>query len=203
VYPATYVPAWFNRRRRERPPNWRTISVIAWTGMRGVVSLAAAAAVPEGVPGRDLVLLLAFTVTVGTLLVQGTTLPMLIRALGVRGDEEASDALAEAQAAHRAVAAAVDRLDELVADEEDVTPEHVVERLRMLAERRRNAAWERLGRQELESPAAAFRRLRLEMLDTERQVYVRARDAGDIDDEVLRRVLRDLDLEEARLAARD
>lgn len=200
VYPATYLPAWLSRH--ERRPNWRTISVVAWTGMRGVVSLAAAAAVPDGVPDRDLVLLLAFTVTVGTLLIQGTTLPMLVRALGVRGDEETSDALAEAQAAHRAVAAAVERLDELVADEEDTTPEHVVERLRMLAQRRSNAAWERLGRQELESPTAAFRRLRLEMLDAERQVYVRARDAGDIDDEVLRRVLRDLDLEEARLTSR-
>ena len=97
--------------------------MIAWSGMRGVVSLAAAAAVPEAVPGRDVVLLLAFTVTVGTLLIQGTTLPLLIRVLGVHGTEEATDALAEAQAAHDAAMAAVARLDELAADDEDLHAE--------------------------------------------------------------------------------
>ncbi|HEX9337351.1 MAG TPA: cation:proton antiporter, partial [Pseudonocardiaceae bacterium] len=202
-YPATYLPFWLRQRRAERKPSWRTISVVAWSGMRGVVSLAAAAAVPTSVPGRDLVLLLAFTVTVGTLLIQGTTLPMLIRKLDVHGTEDASDALAEAQAAHNAAAAAVSRLDELVADESTYTPEHEVRRLRMLAERRSNTVWERLGRQETESPAATFRRLRLETLAAERAVYIAARDSGEIDDEVLRRVLRELDLEQARLVVRD
>jgi CPA1 family monovalent cation:H+ antiporter len=75
----------------------------------------------------------------------------------------------------------------------------VVERLRMLAEHRGNAAWERLGRQDSESPAAAYRRLRRTMLDAERQVFVEARDAKQIDDEVLFRVMRELDLEEAAL----
>ncbi len=170
--------------------------------MRGVVSLAAAAAVPTSVPGRDLVLLLAFTVTVGTLLIQGMTLPWLIRKLGVHSDEEVRDALAEAQAAHDAAMAAVARLDELVADEGNNTPDTIIDRLRSQAERRANEAWERLGRQELESPTASYRRLRLETLAAERAVYVAARDSGDIDDEVLRRVLRELDLEQARLTAR-
>jgi CPA1 family monovalent cation:H+ antiporter len=185
------------------PPSWRNIAVIAWSGMRGVVSLAAAAAVPESVPGRDLVLLLAFTVTVGTLLVQGTTLPWLIRKLGVHGDDPMSDTLAEAQAAHDAAMASVSRLDELVADDGSYTPDTIVSRLRSLAQRRANAAWERLGRQDLESPTASFRRLRLETLAAEREVYVRARNNGEIDDQVLRRVLRELDLEQARLVARD
>jgi CPA1 family monovalent cation:H+ antiporter len=201
VLPTTYLPVW-GRRRSPRPP-WRHLAVIAWSGMRGVVSLAAAAAVPVGVPGRDLVLLLAFTVTVGTLLIQGTTLPWLIRRLGVTGDDETEDALAEAQAAYDAANAAVARLDELVADEAAYTPEVIVERLRMLAQRRGNAAWERLGRQDMESPTASFRRLRLETLAAERAVYVAARNNGEIDDEVLRRVLRDLDLEQARLLSRD
>jgi monovalent cation/hydrogen antiporter len=202
VLPTTYLPVWGRRHRSPRPP-WRHIVVIAWSGMRGVVSLAAAAAVPESVPGRDLVLLLAFTVTVGTLLIQGTTLPWLIRVLGVTGDDEAADTLAEAQAAHDAAMAAVERLDELVADDGSYTPEPIVERLRTLAERRGNAAWERLGRQDMESPTASFRRLRLETLEAERAVYVTARNNGEIDDEVLRRVLRDLDLEQARLVSRD
>jgi hypothetical protein len=68
--------------------------------------------------------------------------------------------------------------------------------------RRRNAAWERLGRDEEEigeSPASAFRRLRLEMLAAERATFIAERDNGQIDDEVLREVLRGLDLEEATL----
>jgi CPA1 family monovalent cation:H+ antiporter len=128
---------------------------------------------------------------------------MLIRALNVHGTEDASDALAEAQAAHNASLAAVARLDELVADAETYTPEHEIQRLRALAERRGNAVWERLGRQEQENPAATFRRLRLETLAAERAVYVAARNSGDIDDEVLRRVLLELDLEQARLVVRD
>ncbi|HEX4726063.1 MAG TPA: Na+/H+ antiporter [Pseudonocardiaceae bacterium] len=204
-FPATYLPVWVRSRghRPEKAPSWRVIAVLSWSGMRGVVSLAAAAAVPTSVPGRDLVLLLAFTVTVGTLLIQGTTLPWLIRKLGVHGTEDMSDALAEAQAAHNAAAAAVARLDELVADEDSYTPEHDVERLRMLAQKRSNTVWERLGRQDVERPAATFRRLRLETLAAERAAYVTARNNGEIDDEVLRRVLRELDLEEARLVVRE
>lgn len=201
-YPMIHPPKLLRRRQPKKAGYWRNITVVAWSGMRGVVSLAAAAAVPESVPGRDLVLLLAFTVTVGTLLIQGMTLPWLIRKLGVHGDEEVRDALAEAQAAHDAAMAAVARLDELVADDENNTPEGIVDRLRNQTERRANEAWERLGRQELESPTASYRRLRLETLAAERAVYVAARDSGDIDDEVLRRVMRELDLEQARLTAR-
>jgi Na+/H+ antiporter len=204
MYPATYLPRRIPCiRRRDPPPPWRHVTVVAWAGMRGVVSLAAAAAVPESMPGRDLVLLLAFTVTVGTLLVQGTTLPLLIRALDVRGTEEHHDALAEARAARSAASAATDRLDELVDDEDTDAPEHVVDRLRTLTERRGQAAWERLGQQETENATSSYRRLRLEMLEAERKVYVAARDSGEIDDEVLDRVLTELDLEEARLSARD
>jgi hypothetical protein len=79
-------------------------------------------------------------------------------------------------------------------------PDHLADRLRAIAEHRGNAAWERLGRQELESPAAAFRRLRREMLSAERTVFIQARNRGEIDDETLRKVLRELDLEEAALA---
>ncbi|HEX3781079.1 MAG TPA: Na+/H+ antiporter [Pseudonocardiaceae bacterium] len=205
IFPATYLPRWLSDklRHRDASPPWQNVAVLAWCGMRGVVSLAAAASVPESVPGRDLILLLAFSVTVGTLLVQGLSLPWLIGKLGVHGTEDFSDALAEAQAAHTASRAAVDRLDELIAEAEDTTPPHVVDKLRSIAEGSGNAAWERLGRQEVESPAAAFRRLRMEMLAAQRAVYLTARNSGEIDDEVLRRVLRELDLEEARLAARD
>ncbi|WP_329788583.1 Na+/H+ antiporter [Lentzea sp. DG1S-22] len=198
MYPATYVPRYLSKRlrERERPPHLGQVTVIAWAGMRGVVTLAAAAAIPQDVPGRDVILFCAFVVTVATLLLQGLTLPWVINKIGFEGDDARQDALAEAQVQHRAAQAAVTRLDQ---ETEDV-PDHVRDQLRSLAEHRGNAAWERLGRQEQESPAAAYRRLRRVMLGAERDEFVRARDAGEIDDEVLFRVLRELDLEEAALS---
>ncbi len=201
VFPSAYLPRLWSAgtREREKDTTWQQITVISWAGMRGVVSLAAASALPPGMPGRDVIVFCTFVVTVGTLLLQGLSLPLVIRKLCVTGNEGSKDALAEAQVQQNAATAAVTRLDELINDG-DTTPAHIVERLRTLAEHRGNAAWERLGRQELESPAAAYRRLRRTMLDAERQVFVEARDNKQIDDEVLFRVMRELDLEEAALS---
>ncbi|MGW4207913.1 Na+/H+ antiporter [Lentzea sp. NPDC004789] len=198
MYPATYIPRLMSKRlrERERQPHVGQVTVIAWAGMRGVVTLAAAAAIPQEVPGRDIIVFCAFVVTVATLLLQGTTLPWVINKIGFEGDDARQDALAEAQVQHRAAQAAVTRLDEEIGE----VPDHVRDQLRSLAEHRGNAAWERLGRQEEESPAAAYRRLRRLMLSAERDEFIRARDQGEIDDEVLFRVLRELDLEEAALS---
>jgi len=198
MFPAAWLPRVIPKiRAREPKPGWRPLTVISWAGMRGVVSLAAAAAIPLEMPGRDVVVLLTFVVTVGTLLIQGTTLPALIRRLDVRADDASDRALAEAQVQSAAARASIDRLDEVL---EEGIPDQLTERLRAIAEHRGNAAWERLGRQEMESPASAFRRLRREMLAAERSVFIDARDKGEIDDEILRKVLRELDLEEAALA---
>lgn len=198
MYPASYLPIYLSKRLREREgvPHPGQVTVIAWSGMRGVVTLAAAAAIPQNVPGRDVIVFCAFVVTISTLLLQGTTLPWLISKIGFEGDDARQDALAEAQVQHRAAQAAVDRLDQEIEN----VPEHVRDQLRSLAEHRGNAAWERLGRQEEESPAAAYRRLRTLMLKAEREEFIKARDQGEIDDEVLFRVLRELDLEEAALS---
>jgi CPA1 family monovalent cation:H+ antiporter len=201
VYPGTYVPRLLSRKIREREdaPAPRAVFIVAWTGMRGVVSLAAASALPLNMPGRDVIVLCTFVVTVGTLMVQGLSLPGLIRFLGIRSTDEHTDKLAEAQVTYHAAKAAVGKLDELT---DAQTPEHVVTRLKAIAEHRGNAAWERLGRSEEEigeSPANRWRRLRLTMLATEREVFLAARDAREIDDEVFRRVQRELDLEEAAL----
>lgn len=200
MFPAAHIPRWLSPRIRAREPRpgWRQITVISWAGMRGVVSLAAAAAIPADMPGRDVVVLLTFVVTVGTLLLQGTTLPALIRTLKFEASDGQERALAEAQVQNAAARAAIDRLDEVLLEGE--IPDHLADRLRAIAEHRGNAAWERLGRQELESPAATFRRLRREMLSAEREVFIQARNRGEIDEEILRKVLRELDLEEAALA---
>ncbi len=157
--------------------------------MRGVVSLAAAFGVPMTTlsgapfPGRPQLVFLTFVVVIGTLLLHGLTLPWLIRRLGVQGDEARTDAIAAAAAQDKAARAAADRLDELLADAEEATDVHerAAEVLRGWNTRRRNSAWERLGRDEEEigeSPAAAFRRLRLEMLAAERETFIAERDAG-------------------------
>ena len=106
---------------REREPDIGAaqVFVVAWAGMRGVVSLAAAFGVPlvtlsgDAFPGRPQLVFLTFVVVVGTLLLHGLTLPWLIRRLGVQGDEAHSDAVAAAAAQDRAARAAADRLDVL------------------------------------------------------------------------------------------
>lgn len=211
VFPATYLPRRLSPRIREREPAppWTSPAIVSWAGMRGVVSLAAAFAIPEVLddgapfPGRDLVLYLTFCVVLGTLVLQGLSLPWLIRRLGVVGQESYGDNLAEADAQQRAIRAALERLDALVAEEDPGPPHGVEDRLRSWAEARQLGAWERLGGGSgpdgRETPMVVFRRLRREMLVRERDVFVELRDSGRIDDEVLRRVMYELDLEEAML----
>ena len=204
VFPATYIPRMLipSIGRRDPAPSWRVPAVISWSGMRGVVTLAAAFAIPETVSGRETIVFLAFFVTVATLLLHGLTLPTVIRKLGIREDGFQADVLAEAQTQFDAVQASISRLDELTAESDNYLS-HTAEKLRRMAEYSANSVWERLGRSEEEageSPSAAYRRLRREMLDSERTTFVARRDSGDIDDEVLRRVLRRLDFEEAALA---
>ena len=214
VFGATLLPRGFSLRSRMRDarPSWAEATVLSWAGMRGVVSLAAALAIPPAVgDGRFLVVYLTVCVVFGTLVLHGLTLPWLVRRLGVVGGEGMADLLAEAQAQHAAARAAVDRLDALLAQGMEL-PDGVEQRLRDHAEHRANSAWERLGRggvmtslsepasAELETPAEAFRRLRRDMLTAERAVFVDMRNTGRIDDEILRRVLNELDLEEAILA---
>ncbi len=211
IYAFAYLPRMVSRRIREREPtpSPAQVFVLAWAGMRGVVSLAAAFAVPittlsgAPFPGRPHIVFLTFVVVIGTLLLHGLTLPWLIRWLGVQGDDARTDAIAAAAAQEKAAIAAADRLDELLADPEIAeVHERAADVLRAWNTRRRNSAWERLGRTEKEigeSPTSAFRRLRLEMLAAEREAFIAERDSGHIDDEVLRSVLHGLDLEEATL----
>lgn len=212
VYAFTYLPRLLSKRirTREPAPPRAQVFILAWAGMRGVVSLAAAFAVPattlsgEPFPGRPQLVFLTFVVVVGTLLLHGLTLPWLIRILGAQGNEAHSDAIATAAAQDKAARAAAERLDELLAQQSAGTdvPDRAADVLRAWNTRRRNAAWERLGRDDAdigESPTSAFRRLRLEMLAAERETFIAERDAGHIDDEVLRTVLHGLDLEEATL----
>jgi CPA1 family monovalent cation:H+ antiporter len=206
VFPATYLPRTLFRgvRRNDPYPPWQVPAVISWTGMRGAVTLAAAFIIPPSIPGRQTLVFLAFFVTVATLLLHGLTLPMVIRRLGVRDDTSSTtDVLAEAQAQQAAAQASISRLEELTSDvPEDSPTGHAAMKLRRMTQMRANSVWEQLGRPESETgeaPSTTYRRLRREMLTVSRKEFVARRDAGEIDDEVLRRVMRELDLEEAAL----
>lgn len=201
VFPATFLPR-LSRRIRTREPgtNWKAPVVVGWAGMRGVVSLAIAFSVPITVPHRNLILFLTFTTVIGTLVVQGLTLPPLIRLLRLPARDLHAETLAEAQAQSEASRAADERLTELLASPENALPSPLADRLRTVLERRRNAVWERLGEVNAvtgESADDVYRRLAGEMIASEREVFVSLRDARRIDDEMLRALLRRLDLEEA------
>ncbi|WP_405822025.1 Na+/H+ antiporter [Streptomyces sp. NBC_01390] len=208
VYPGTFVPRLMSERIRDREPNptWKGAFVISWAGMRGVVSLAIAFSIPltveggEEFPERNLILFLTFTTVIGTLVVQGLTLPPLIRLLKLPGRDTQAETLAEANAQAQASRAAQGRLDGLLEDESNALPPPLADRLRMVLERRQNAVWERLGSVNPvtgETVDDTYRRLSREMISAEREVFVRLRDGRYIDDEMLRTLLRRLDLEEA------
>ncbi|TXL61492.1 Na+/H+ antiporter [Aeromicrobium terrae] len=196
VFPATYVPRWLVPavRRADPPPPWQITTVIAWTGMRGVVTLAAVFLLPEETPHRPALVMIAFVVTVGTLLLQGLTLPAVVRGLGVEGPDRHEDHLQEANVYQAAVQAGLDYLEE---NERDRISDSVMERLRQRATDRSDAVWERLGG--IDTPSAQYSRARAAMLDVERAEVLRLRDLGTLDQSVLQRVLDALDVEESIL----
>lgn len=173
-------------------------AVVSWAGMRGVVTLAAVLLLPDSTPQLPVLELLALVVVGGTLLVQGTSLPWLVRLLRLRGPSRAEDALAKADLLQQASNAGLAELDRRVGPD---IPAPVVESLRQRLIWRTNAAWERLGRPEAEraTPTAEYRRLRLAMLAAERDAVLRVRDTGAVDYEVLQHVLARLDLEESMI----
>jgi Na+/H+ antiporter len=212
MYPATYLVRLVPRvRRRDPPPPVRVPTLLSWAGMRGVVTLAAALALPATLAHgklypRELFVWLAFSVIVGTLVLQGVTLPAVARRLRIQPDDPKDDALAEAAVQQAASRAARERLEaELAAADANggPVPEAVVTRLRGKLTDRTNSAWERLGGHRRETPSEVYGRLRRAMLGAEREVFRRARDEGRIAEEVLRRAQRDMDLEESLLERED
>jgi monovalent cation/hydrogen antiporter len=206
IFPFTYGPwlLWGRSTRHDDAPPWQRPAVVAWMGFRGAVSLAAALAVPlttdagGDFPNRSLIIFLVFGVIVATLVFQGLTLPLVIRVLRV--EDDGLDAKEEAKARIHAADAAIARLDEL-ADEDWVRPD-TAERLRGLMGFRRNRFAARFTPEDdggIEEQSQAYQRLRRELLDAERAAVLDLRREGRINDDVMYRVTRDLDLEDARL----
>ena len=200
VFATGYVP----QALRGRGDPWQYPAAISWMGMRGAVSLAAALAIPEltddgaPFPGRDLIIFLTFAVILVTLVFQGLTLPYVIRVLRLEEDDGA--AREEAKARLYAAKAALARLDEL--EDEDWVRPQTAERMRGLYGFRRDRFRSRLDGTEdtsLDDQSADYQRLRRELLDAERRAVVELRRSGHIDNEVMHRIERDLDLEDQRL----
>jgi monovalent cation/hydrogen antiporter len=206
VFASLYLPHLLRARIRglDPVPSWQAKVVLAWSGMRGAVSLAAALALPlttdagAHFPNRELIVFLTFSVILGTLVVQGLTLPVLIRVLDLEDDhlEEHEDTKARIHAAEAALA----RLEELV--DEDWVREETADRLRRYYGFRRSRFKERIdgeGDGSIEQRSSDYQRLIRELLDAERQAVLELRRDRRISDDVMRQVVRDFDLEEARL----
>ena len=205
-FPIAYIPRWISPSLRERDPAppWQFVAFIAWAGMRGAVTLAAALAIPlttdSGVPfpDRSLIIFLAFSVVLATLLIQGLSLPGVVRLLGLEEDD--GDIREEAKARIHAVDAGLARLEELV--DEDWVREDTAERVRAMYDFRRNRFAARLDASDdggIEERSLDYQRLRRELLDAERGAVHALRNQGKISEDVMNRVQRDLDLEDSRL----
>jgi CPA1 family monovalent cation:H+ antiporter len=206
VIPATYLPRLLSKKLRDRDPfpPWQHVAMVAWAGMRGVVSLAAAFALPfvlydgSAFPGRNYILFLTFCVILTTLVFQGLTLPILIRKLGIRDDGSTDE---EERSARLAANKAAMELIEGLSANGDFSSE-TVNRLRAEYD-------ERVQQLELcaknpddcrgEIATPQYQRLQQEALNVERRTIIRLRNQHIINDEALRRIQRDLDLAEARL----
>jgi CPA1 family monovalent cation:H+ antiporter len=173
--------------------------VAGWSGMRGAVSLAAALALPATIDGggpfpqRDLIVFVTFAVIVVGLLVQGLTLPVLIRRLGLEGEDDLE--AAEHRGRVAAARAALARLDAL--DDEGVAEARIRDVYESRLARRR-APLREAGDDEREH-AASYAALRGELLREERRAVLELHERGDLPDDALQRIERDLDLDEARL----
>ncbi len=203
VFPATYLPRLMSRKIRESDPlpDWRGVGIVAWTGIRGGDTLVTALALPlatpagEPFPGRDAIQAIAFGVILSTLVVQGLTLRPLIRWCGLRDDH--AEQHEEAEARQRISAAGSGRLDDIA--HREALPKDVVERIRIHHHLRRHV------RSGGEPPidhtgssiiARHLLRINRDVLKAEREMLVSLRDDGVIADDVLRKLQREIDLEE-------
>jgi monovalent cation/hydrogen antiporter len=207
LIPEVYLGRLLGRKRRprDRISTWQEIAITGWAGMRGVVSLAAAFALPIALndgrpfPGRNYILLLTFSVILTTLVLQGLTLPLLIRKLGMRQDTEADEE--ERRARLEANKAAIGFIEN--ARTNGRFSADAVGRLRAEYD-------ERLEQLELcaqnpddcrgEIATPQYQRLQRQALRVERKTIIRLRNERVINDEALRHIQRDLDLAEARLS---
>jgi CPA1 family monovalent cation:H+ antiporter len=209
-------------RRREKPPgkwrsridrrplSWRESVVVSWTGMRGVVTLAAAAAIPattvsgETFPERSMIQAIAFVVSVGTLLIQGWTLPLLIKRLHLSrfSDDHAADREEELKAERVVHDAADEVLSEFRANPPEGLDPRVLAEIRAVVARHSQDADEMPDPDAHTKRSEVFSTLYRDVLAAQREALIVERDEGLIEDEAVRAMLERLDLQEAGVSAR-
>jgi len=213
VFPGAYLAYAIRRHllhHKEAWPSPRGVFVVGWTGMRGVLALAAAISLPEfladgsAFPNRNLIIFMTFCVILVTLVLQGLTLPPLIRLLGLASTHENNQE--ELAARREIVAAAVAYLETTQTRKDQLDPAIYKEIMRMY--RRRLEVLHEIGEDESEKDHqlhVALRERRLDamrdVVQVERQTALRLRNEGKIGDETLRKLQYELDLTETRLAA--
>jgi CPA1 family monovalent cation:H+ antiporter len=195
-------------RNRYLQSPWQELLLMSWSGMRGAVSLAAALSIPLTIngggpfPERDLILFLTFSGILATLVFQGLTLGPLISALRLKSEDDV-DKVEELQTRLEGARAALDMLERLGGDDEQRVSSSARERMREHYEeriRRYEAGIEAGGTTgEYAESSAAWRAWRRELIRAEREAVLSKRDRGEIGPDLMRRVLRDLDLEELRI----
>jgi NhaP-type Na+/H+ or K+/H+ antiporter len=202
VYPATYMPRWFSKRIRQREPrpSMRLVTVVAWSGMRGVVSLAAALALPLTVgsapfPNRDMIIFLTFSVIFATLVIQGISLPHLIKWLGIKPSEE--EQREEHDARLKIVSKVIEHIEEnysLALSDEVLNQVKTKYEIRIQRIQRGEMAGKLSDEQ-----VGDFHRVQKEIIQVERSMLSALRREGHISEEALRKIEYELDLEETRL----
>jgi len=203
VFPGTYLPRWFSKSIREREPdtNVRSVSIIAWSGMRGIVSLAAALGLPlmvsetKAFPNRDLIIFLTFCVIFVTLVLQGMTLRRLIHWLGVKSDDRYVKE--EEKTRVQLAASVIEHIEENYAlGLNDVVLNQIKSKYEIRIQRIRKIESEQHMTAE---QISELHRIQYELINRERELILSLRKAEKVSDEVMRKIEYELDLEEARL----
>lgn len=202
VYPGAYLPR-LSKKIRDREPevSLKLVTVVAWSGMRGVVSLAAALALPltiagaQPFPNRSLIIFITFSVIFATLVLQGLTLRPLIKLLGIKEDdkEHEIEQLARLQIASSVIEHIEENYSLSLSD--DVLNQIKTKYEIRIQRIRKDQAQQNINAEQIQE----FHRIQQELLDRERQLVIRLRNEGKIGDEALRKIEYELDLEETRL----
>ncbi len=203
VFPGAYLPRWLSKSIREREPetNIRSVSVVAWSGMRGIVSLAAALGIPLMVsetkefPNRDLIIFLTFCVIFVTLVLQGMTLRKVIEWLGIKSDDQhikEEEKIRVELAGH-----VIEQIEENYSmGLSDVVLNQIKSKYEIRIQRiRKDDSEHRMTPGQINE----LHRIHRELIQRERELILRLRKEGRVTDEIMRKIEYELDLEEARL----
>jgi Na+/H+ antiporter len=211
VYPATFIPRWLSKsiRTNEKKPGFGAVFLVSWAGMRGVVSLASALAIPltlsngEAFPERNLILFITFIVILVTLVIQGLSLPFIIKYMKVEGDDETAPAEEQEAGIHlRLSKAALQTLEEKYAKE--VEGNELVKNLKDRLENDISLTAQRMESLECDDNQASeirvYNRVLIDIINVQRSELIVLRREKAFEDELLRKQTEQLDLNEARLS---